>query len=190
MNIPNLASKPLLNVRPVWILTHAALFLAVVFLVVNIFVYVRNSQLRKEQIEESERLSVEFSELENAVMANVAELRKVPWRGLTSRVDAMNVIIEQHAFSWLILLRDIEEVLPYDIRLVRIGPSFDKDGILLDLSGIARTDKALLDLLDNMVGDERFSEAIPSREEWPEKSQTTEYEFSLRVRYVPERSGP
>jgi Tfp pilus assembly protein PilN len=190
MMMPNLASRPFLNTRPVWIVTCSALLLAIVFLVVNVIVYVQNTQDQSRQIEEGIRLTEEHANLEESVRRNIEDLRTVPWRRLESRVGALNVVIKQHSFSWLVLLRDVEEVLPYDVRLVRIGPSFDQIGTVLELTGVARTDKALLELLDNLVRDERFSEGVPTGETWPEKSKTTNYEFGLRVRYSPERSEP
>jgi Tfp pilus assembly protein PilN len=187
MIAPNLASKPHLNTRPVWIVTAVAGFLAVLFAVINTSVWITSSRALEEQIalhgrleQEHERLSAEVGEL-------AEELNRVPWRSLTARVNAVNGVIREHGFSWIGLLDDIERILPYDVRLTKINPKVDVDSVILSLSAVGRTRDALLDLLDNLIADPSFSEPTPMSEITPEESGFG-YVLTLTVVHHPGRA--
>ena len=113
----------------------------------------------------------------------------MPWRTLTRRVQATNLILREHSFSWLGMLDDIERVMPYDVRLTKIGPAVSAEGIKLSLELIAHNRDAMLQLLDNFIADERFSHPTPSSEATPEEETTADYVMSLRVDYHPDREA-
>jgi Tfp pilus assembly protein PilN len=128
--------------------------------------------------------------LDAAVRRDINALERVPWRSLTRRVDATNLILQEHAFSWLGMLDDIERVMPYDLRLTRIAPSVGVDEVTLSLALIAHNRDAMLELLDNLIADPSFSNPTPSMEATPEESTTAEYVMSLRVTYHPNQEAP
>jgi hypothetical protein len=109
----------------------------------------------------------------------------VPWAALGSRVAGLNVILRSHSFSWLDLLSDIEGVLPYDVRLIRVAPNVSKEGVTLDISGTARNRESWLEMIENLIGDPRFEHPIPKDERLPEGSPTAGYSFTLAVTYLP-----
>jgi Tfp pilus assembly protein PilN len=82
------------------------------------------------------------------------------------------------------MLDDIERVMPYDVRLTRIGPSVGPDGVLLTFEVVARNRDAMLDFIDNLVEDPRFDEPTLANEKTPEDSDTGTYLLSMRVRYL------
>jgi hypothetical protein len=47
--LPNLASRPLLNSRPVWLVTAVASFLALVFVLLNVHLYFYVGEAQEEQ---------------------------------------------------------------------------------------------------------------------------------------------
>lgn len=190
MITPNLATRPFLNTRPVWLVTAVAALLAVVLLVLDLrLVLVANRALdndtaRRDALIERHRI------LEAEVRKNVQALEKVPWRSLTRRVDATNVILHEHAFSWLGMLDDIERVMPYDVRLTRIAPAVGADQVTLAMALIAHNRDAMLQLLDNLVADPRFSDPTPSTESTPEENAAAAYVMNLRVSYHPIPEAP
>ncbi len=190
MKAPNLASQPFLNARPVWLVTIVALVLAAIFLGINVHVYLRGNRILGEQIQEQEQLLADRSTVEVALTREIDQLDRVPWRGLGRKVDELNFVLRQQGFSWLALLRDIEEVLPRDVRLVRIAPTVEEVEVALAIEGVARSRDAMLDLLENLIQDERFSNPMPSIEVSPEESGTGIYEFALEVHYKPEELAP
>jgi Tfp pilus assembly protein PilN len=182
---PNLATRPFLNTRPVRVVAAVAGALTLILLALNLRLFlVANRALGDESVTQDALLERHLS-LEAAVRNDIEALKRVPWRSLTRRVDATNLILREHSFSWLGMLDDIERVMPYDVRLTRIAPSVSDEGAVLSLALIAHNRDAMLELLDNLVADPRFSNPIPSGEETPEANTTAGYVMNLRVNYQP-----
>jgi hypothetical protein len=99
------------------------------------------------------------------------------------------VVLREHGFSWLTLLGDVERVMPYQVRLTRIGPAISSDGIKLSLEGVARTREAMLELFENLIADEAFADTLPKAEMTPEEGEVG-YSFTLIVDYHPLASEP
>lgn len=188
MIAPNLASKPRLNTRPVWVLAAAATLIALVFAAVNTSVWLKSSRSLEEQILLHHELEAENERLSLEVGEQAESLNKVPWRSLSARVNAVNTVIREHEFSWIDLLDDIERVLPYDVRLTKISPRVDVDRVNLKFTAIGRTRESLLDLLDAFIEDPNFSEPTPASEVTPEESGIG-YVLNLTVMHHPEE-GP
>lgn len=186
MIAPNLAARPFLNTRPVWLVTGAAAALAVLFLVLNISFYFSSNRTLAPQLERARELRSQRDALAADAGAVLADLEKVPWRSLSGRVQATNLVLREWNFSWLQLLDDIERVMPRDIRMIRIAPAVTTDGFTLNLMAVARTRDDVLALLENLIADPSFSEPIPIREGMPEESRTAGYELTMRVTYHPD----
>jgi Tfp pilus assembly protein PilN len=185
MIAPNLASRPHLNARPVWIVTAAAGLLALVFAAANVQIWLSSNRSVGEQLVRLEELEAEYQALTTEVTEQATELRKIPWRSLADRITAVNSVIREHDFSWIGLLNDIENVLPYEVRLTRIAPKVDVEEVNLSLVAIGRTREALLDFLDNLIADPRFSDPNPMSEITPEESGVG-YMLNLTVKHHPE----
>ena len=185
MIVPNLATRPFLNARPVWVVTAVAGAVTLILLALNLRLFLVANRTLVDETATRDALLTKHQSLEAEVQRDVEALKRVPWRTLTRRVDATNLILHEHAFTWLGMLNDIERVMPYDVRLTRISPSVDVDGAVLSLALIANNRDAMLELLDNLVADPRFSEPTPSSEKTPEENSTATYIMQLRVNYHP-----
>jgi Tfp pilus assembly protein PilN len=182
---PNLATRPFLNTRPVWLVTAAASVLAVILLALDLRLFLVANRTLDDDTAMRDALLVRHQRLETEVRRDVQALEKVPWRSLSARVDATNLILGEHAFSWLEMLDDIEAVMPYDVRLTRIAPNVGPDNVTLSLSVIAHNRDAMLEFLDNLVADPRFDDPTPSNESTPEEGSEPAYVMILRVTYHP-----
>lgn len=189
MITPNLATRPFLNTRPVWLVAGIAGFVALVLLGLNLRLFLVANRALDDETARRDQLLATHRALEADVRSDVEALERVPWRSLTRRVDATNLILREHAFSWLAMLDDIERVMPYDVRLTRIAPSVGPDEVTLSLALIAHNRDAMLNLLDNLVADPRFSEPTPSTESSPEENSAIGYVMNLRVLYHPDREA-
>jgi Tfp pilus assembly protein PilN len=169
----------------VWLVTAVAGALALILLAFNLRLFLVANRDFGDETTRRDALLEKHQNLEIAVRKDVEALEKVPWRSLTRRVDATNLILREHAFSWLGMLDDIERVMPYDVRLTRIAPSVGADEVILSLALIAHSRDAMLQLLDNLVADPRFSDPTPSTESTPEDNTTAAYVMILRVNYHP-----
>ena len=189
MITPNLATRPFLNTRPVWVLAGTAAVLALILVGLNLRLFLVANRALDDEVAMRNELEDRHRIVESEVQTDVDALKKVPWRSLEARVSATNQILREHAFSWLQMLNDIEGVMPYDVRLTRIGPSVGPEEVTLSLEVVARNRDAMLQILDNFLGDPRFSDPTPSSEVTPEDSGGGSYLMSLRVTYHPPVEG-
>ena len=190
MITPNLATRPFLNTRMVWLVAAVAGLAAVVLLAADLHLVLVANRALDDDTAKRDALLERHRVLEAEVRENVEALEKVPWRSLTRRVDATNLILREHAFSWLGMLDDIEQAMPYDVRLTRISPSVGADEVTLSMALIAHNREAMLQLLDNLVADPRFSDPTPSTESTPEENTAAAYLMMLRVNYHPMAEAP
>jgi len=187
---PNLATRPFLNTRPVWLLTAITGALALILIGFNIRLFLVENRTLGDEISRRDELDVRYRAVASEVAADVGELRRVPWASLQTRVDATNLVLREHNFSWLRMLDDIERVMPYDVRLIKISPSVGPEDVTLSLSVIARNRDAMLQLLDQFITDPRFNDPTPSTERTPEESATGNYSLIMRVNYHPLEETP
>ena len=190
MITPNLATRPFLNTRPVWLVTAVAGLAALILLALNLRLFLVANRALDHETARRDMLLERHQTLEAAVRKDIDALERVPWRSLTRRVSATNLILREHAFSWLGMLDDIERVMPFDVRLTRIAPSVRDDEVTLSLALIAHNRGAMLQLLDNLIADPRFSGPTPFTESTPEESTAAAYVMSLRVNYHPTQEAP
>ncbi len=190
MITPNLAFRPFLNTRPVWLLTAVAGVLALILIGFNLRLFVVESRTLGDEISRRDDLEQLYRTVAAEVSADVNDLQKVPWASLKARVDATNLVLREHQFSWLRMLDDIERVMPYDVRLSRISPTVGSDEVTLSFSVIARNRDAMLQLIDNFVADPRFDDPRPSIERTLEGSALASHELLLSVSYRPLEEAP
>ncbi|MFV2072994.1 MAG: PilN domain-containing protein [Thermoanaerobaculales bacterium] len=190
MIIPNLASRPFLNTRQVWVVTAAAGLVALVLIGFNLRFYLVSNRTLGSQLERRDELRARHAELEEEVRSDVEALAKVPWRSLRSRVEATNLILSEHAFSWVRMLDDLGRVLPWDVRVTEISPKVEPEEATLSIEVLAQTRPSLMEFLDNLVEDPSFSDPTPARETTPEESAALGYLMTLRVTYRPGGETP
>jgi Tfp pilus assembly protein PilN len=182
---PNLATRPFLNTRPVWLLTAVAGVLALILIAFNLRLFLVENRTLGDEITRRNDLELLYRAVAAEVSSDVNDLQKVPWASLKARVDATNLVLREHNFSWLQMLDDIERVMPYDVRLTRISPSVGPEGVTLSFSVVARNRDAMLQLIDNFIADPRFDDPTPSVERTLEGSALANHELLLRVTYHP-----
>ena len=185
MITPNLASRPFLNTRPVWLVTIVAAFFAVILLAANLRLFLVTNRSVDDELGRRNELEARHATIDSAVRSDITALQRIPWRSLQARVDATNVVLREHAFSWLQMLDDIERVMPYEVRLTTIMPSVSSTGVVLSFEVVARNRDAMLDFLDNLIADPRFDNTTPGSEQTPEESNAGDYILRMRVDYRP-----
>lgn len=190
MTPPNLASRPFLNTRPVWLLVITSGALALALSATNLHLWLASNRSLAVQVERRDEMLAEQRQLEATLKSDSATLDRVPWKTLNRRVTNLNLVMRAHDFSWLDLLDDLARVLPREVRITRIAPTFDGDTVRLSLQGIARSRDDLLDLLDAMITDPEFDEPRPRTETFPEQAASATYEFTLDVLYTPQGDRP
>jgi Tfp pilus assembly protein PilN len=186
MQRPNLAGKPFLNTRPVWL---AGIVMAVVALILSAIsitdAFTAHSSERL-QAQKLQSLLATRAELLKKIDAANRDLARVPWKKLQVETSSLQGVVARRQLSWSTLLVDLEQVLPWDTRLTSIRPSIlENGGIGLSLAGVAATRQAWLHLIAVLFTDPRFSDPVPLSEEAPASSGIQGYVFQLKVTYWP-----
>ena len=128
MITPNLATRPFLNTRPVWLVTAAAGLAALILIALNLHLFLVANRSLEDEMARRDALLEQHDILETEVRKDIGALERVPWRTLTRRVQATNLILREHAFSWLGMLDDIERVMPYDVRVPVAAKCWSRPG--------------------------------------------------------------
>lgn len=115
-------------------------------------------------------------------------------KDLSMQADKANEVIRRKALSWTRLFNAMEEVLPYDVKMISIRPVFRRGrrgasrdrlpegAIPVSVHGAARSLEALLEFEGALLEDPRFGDVDPHR--WSQQGQ--ESLFDLRFLYFPE----
>lgn len=187
MRSPNLAHTRFVNSRPLVVAAVALAGLALIATAVSTAQYVRARRAERELSARLAPLEKQREELIGSVDAVNRELAKTSWSVLATETAGLEKVLEQRELSWTRLLGDVESVLPWDVRLVSIGPSLGPKGeVNLSLSGVSTGRQAFLDLLARLFSDSRFSDPTPRSEEAPSATNAVGYRFQVMVRYWPE----
>jgi hypothetical protein len=184
---PNLAVRQFLDVRPVLLTGGVLAFVAVVLTVVSLAELFHARGKERAYADTLGRTEARRNQLAARVERLNHQLAGVGWKKLDGETSAMAGVVARRQLVWSRLLADLERVMPWDVRLISIAPSIDKDGsVLIGLNGVATGREAWLKLLAILFADSKFSDPIPRTEEAPSATNGLGYRFSLTVHYWPE----
>ena len=190
----NLASNPFRNDKPIWALLGLAAAVAFGFTGYNAWAYLSagSRQAQLEQEIAGHRTRMREMKLEADKLQAV--LAKVDQETLTSQAEFVSSILDQRNFSWTHLFNALEEVTPWDVKLVSIRPQFEvlnrrtgEGRIRIQVSGNGRTFDSFLDLQDALQAAEMFSEVTP--EEY-ERQGDDRVDFNMAFTYKPPPEAP
>jgi len=126
----NLASRPYRDYRPLYAVVVVTSLLIAFMLLNNIetgYRYVHETRATRDKISQIDRqIEVENRRTEEANQ----RLRGVNVKLLAEQAQFVNARLAERAFSWSELLDRLERVLPDDVRIESVSPSFAKDGMV------------------------------------------------------------
>jgi hypothetical protein len=195
----NLAQRPFVNTRPVERVAAILWVLGVALLVWNLKLfmgYLGSSQSTRGKLGTLERDIAGEQRTNAELQGQVGNL------GLDQEnreVTFLNRKIEERTFSWSLLFDRIAEVLPDEVRLLRLTPSnvvqreiglgarpsareLNPPPVVLTLHCEAKDDEALLRFVDNLFAHPAFSEPNLQNEE---REDSGLLRFDLTVQYQP-----
>jgi len=101
---------------------------------------------------------------------------------MSAQTRYVNSVLAERAFSWSELLDRLERVLPDDVRLVSISPSFNKSGLVhLSLGCIGKNGQSMVSTIDRFNADPHFARAFPGSE----NNNAGVFDFGISVDYRP-----
>lgn len=179
----NLASRPYRDYTAVNVVAAAMFVVMLVLAWFNIDTAIRynvdtkNTRAKIAQLEAQQRRE---KELEQSAQTRLAS---IDVKFLDEQTRFINAKLAERAFSWSALLDELESILPQDVRLISVAPSFGKDGtVRLGLGFQAKTNDGMIRTINRMHQDPQFINPFPRNESMIEGGM---YAFDLDVIYRP-----
>jgi Tfp pilus assembly protein PilN len=178
----NLASRPFRDYRPVYAAVVLMALLTAFLALNNVDTFLRYRTETKTTRADIAKLDQQIAEEHRRTETLVQRLRGVDLKLLVSQTEFANAQLAERAFSWSELLDRLEKVLPTDVRLQSVTPSFEKDGLVhLSMTCVTKTGEGLTATINRFNGDPHFANAFPTSE----MVAGNEYLFTLGVDYRP-----
>lgn len=178
----NLAARPYRDYRPLYAVVVAASLLIAFLMLNNIdtyYRYVRETGTTRQEIETLER-QIRNERAKSEVAAN--QIASIDLETLSHQTRFINSRLAERAFSWSELLERLETVLPRDVRLISVAPSFSDDGtVKLSLMCEAKTPDGMVMTIDRFNSSSHFANAFPGSD----TSSDSGHRFNLTVNYRP-----
>jgi len=178
----NLASRPFRNERSPRVL-YAALWFAVVLVTIvhGTFAARLRPSRTEERRAELARLEGKLERMrarEAAPATAVDAATLVRWRGLKELVD-------QRAFSWTLLLSDLEPLVPPGVRITSLSPKPHPSGLVsLELEALARSPEQVLEFVTALEREPQFEDVYPLSVEDTGGQRRASYAMSYAARPV------
>jgi type IV pilus assembly protein PilN len=178
----NLAARPYRDYRPVYAAVVVMSLLAAFMMLNNIDTYyqyiyeTRNTRAKIADIEhqtDAERQRADMVE---------RRLRSLDLKLLEDQTRFVNTKLRERAFSWSVLLDQLETILPPDVRILTISPTVAPTGAVnLAIGFESKSPQGLIKILNNMQGDPRFWNPFPASE----TNNAGIFTFDVSAQYFP-----
>jgi Tfp pilus assembly protein PilN len=192
--LPNLASRPFINRRPVQRLALLLWLAGGASLVANALLYWRYVTGAGRRHEELTQIAAD-AERERAALTEQQEaLSGIDLEWQSEQVRFLDYKIAERTFSWSELFDQLADVLPRGVRLSRLQPSVAQaetsrrrlqatygESVGLAMNGAAESGEDVYAFVDALFGHQAFAQPSLSRETRGDE----EVEFNLTVTYLP-----
>ncbi len=178
----NLASRPFRDYRPVYAAVVLISLLTAFLALNNVDTFLRYRTETRTTRANIAGLEEQIADEQRRTESLTQRLRGVDLKLLSSQTEFANSQLAERAFSWSELLDRLERILPTDVRLQSVTPSFEKDGTVhLAMICVSKGGEGLTATINRFNGDLHFANAFPT----VETQQLSEYHFTLSVDYRP-----
>lgn len=179
----NLASRPFRDYRPVYAAVVVMALLTAFLALNNVDTLLRYRTETKTTRADISQLEQQTADERHKADTLAQRLRGVDLKLLSTQTEFANTQLAERAFSWSELLDRLERVLPDDVRLQSVTPTFDKDGLVhLAMTCVAKSGTGLSATINHFNGDPHFANAFPASEV---VEPTGERRITLSVDYRP-----
>jgi len=178
----NLAAKPYRDYRPYIAVMAIGWLLVALMALNNLDTWYRYQHDTKTTREEIATLQRQTQLEQTKLQDSERRLHTVNVPLMTAQTEYVNSVLAERAFSWSELLDRLERVIPDDVRLVSISPSFNKNGLVhLSLACVGKSGESMVPVIDRLYADPHFAHPFPSSE----TNTGNGYEFGISVDYRP-----
>jgi hypothetical protein len=178
----NLAARPFRDYRPVYAVVVVT-SLAIAFLMLNnidtYYRYVRETRTTRDEIASLENQTRQERSRAQTATRVIGTIDLV---SLSKESKFVNAQLAERAFSWSELLDRLESVLPANVRIISVAPSFSDTGVVhLSLQCEGRAADSMLSTLTRFQRDVHFDDP------WATGQEDTGHglRFGITVDYKP-----
>lgn len=161
----NLAARPYRDYKPLYAVVVVASLLIALLMLNNVetyYRYVTETQATRDRIAKLER---QAADEHNRAVAADNQLRAFDVIALDNETRFINARLAERAFSWSELLDRLEDVMPREVRIRTISPSFSKTAAVhLEMACESKTASGMLDSLNALQHDPQFMNPFPHNE--------------------------
>jgi hypothetical protein len=177
----NLAARPFRDYRPVYAVVVIASLLVAFLMLNNVDTYYRYVRETRTTRDDIARIDAAIQQEHDRAEAARRDITRIDLVALSKESKFVNSQIAQRAFSWSELLDRLERVLPNNVRVISISPSFADNGLVhLSLVLEGKASDSLLTTLTRLQRDAHFASPFPSA-----LDTGNGYHFSITVDYKP-----
>jgi len=183
----NLASQPYEDARQFWMRWGTALGVGTLFTLVLLTLTIVGWFNARRDHQTIAQIRAEIADRDRRRMEAERFLGLPENRTTRDESQVLNELIERKAFSWTLVLENLEKVMPARVHLVSIHPELDPDNQLamkMTIAGDSR-DRAI-ELMKRMEDSRRFSQTNMLSERSLESKNGDTEQFDIAAVYIPE----
>ena len=187
----NLASQPYEDARQFWMRWGTGLGAASLFTLVLLTLTISGWVNARRDHASMSRIRAMIAQ-RDAVRANAERVLNLPEnRGTRDQSQVLNELIERKAFSWTLVLENLEKVMPTRVHLVAINPELDEDNQLaLKMTVAGDSRERAIELARRMEDSRRFAQADIVDEHSTHSGTGDTEQFDIVAVYIPETLPP
>lgn len=183
----NFARRPFRDERPVFLVIGAALVLAAIFMVANARLYVAFHRSVAGTTREIDALQARKAAAVQATEEAKTALNSYRVSSLAQESRGLLQLVAAHRFSWIGLLTRLERVLPPDVRVTRMTPTFSETAqAAVSLNLVGRDSDSVVRTIAALSRDPAFSGVEIHSEASQERGVPEGHSFEVTAQYVPE----
>jgi Tfp pilus assembly protein PilN len=186
MRIPiNLSSEPFRRDRPIVAAYSVCAIALVVLLGGLIFLILSERHRARDARQGVARVSAQLRTLASDQATIDAFLRQPPNAQVLQRSMLLNELIQRKSISWTRIFADLEEVLPYDVRLVsvRLPTVTSRNEVTLDMMVGVNEPIAALGFFKKLEGSPKFG-TLTVHNSSPPTQNDKFYRYRVTVNYA------
>jgi hypothetical protein len=181
----NLSSEPFRHDRPFVVASIAGATLLVALLAYQIFlIWIRHEEAGEARAA-VERTSRQVS-LVAAERARLEGMLRQPANAEALDYSIfLNGLLLRKGISWTRIFSDIEDVLPYNVRLMSVRPQVNLDNqVLLDMTVASQAPEPVIEMLKKIEGSSQFA-GTQAPSSLPPSQSDPSYRYRVTARYAP-----
>ena len=184
MKIPvNLASRPFRKDRAVLLASMAVSAVLVATLAVLVSMALSDRAQSADVRASLARLNRGIRSLQAEQSKVDAVLRQPENAEVLERSVFLNALLRRKGISWTRILADLEEILPYNVKIIQIRPTVNGQVISLNMALGSESPLPVIELMSKFGESDKFSNPQPLNYQAPSQSEPL-YRYQISVDYV------